>query len=247
MDLTITTLAERPELESSLWQLGDVWPEFMKQDPIANLYFNRVDRLFPHLVLVATTLDRPDAVVARGFSIPFALRDDELPDAGWDAVIRWGIEDHIDGRAPTHLSALEISIDPAIRGQGNAGQMILAMRGLAAGMNLENLVAPVRPNMKHMVPDQSIDAYAFAKRDDGLPLDPWLRTHVRLGGKIIKVAPRSMVVTGSLDEWRQWTGEPFDTPGPTRVQGALAPVTCDQDRNLAVYVEPNVWVRHRVS
>ena len=247
MDLTITTLAERPALESSLWELADNWPEFMKQDPIANLFYNRADDLFAHLALVATTPERPDVVAGRGFAIPFALRGEELPDTGWDAVIRWGVEDHMDGRPATHLSALEITLDTSIRGKGASSLMIEAMRGLARSLGLDTLVAPVRPNAKHLDPDIPMVEYLSARRPDGLPVDPWLRTHVRLGAEIVKVAERSMVIVGSLPQWREWTGLPFDTAGPVKVDGALMPVTCLTDRDLAIYIEPNVWVRHRVA
>jgi hypothetical protein len=81
-------------------------------------------------------------------------------------------------------------------------------------------------------------------RSDGLPVDPWLRVHVRAGGKIIQVAPRSMVIAGTLAEWREWTELPFDRTGSVLVPKALAPVMCDAEHDHAVYVEPNVWVRH---
>ena len=59
-----------------------------------------------------------------------------------------------------------------------------------------------------------------------------------------RVAPRSMVIPGTVEEWREWTGLPFDTTGPVVVPGALAPVMCDAEHGTATYVEPNVWVRH---
>lgn len=92
-----------------------------------------------------------------------------------------------------------------------------------------------------------MDEYAFRSREDGLPHDPWLRTHVRAGGVIEAVAPTSMVVPGSLGQWREWTGQPFDTEGPVDVPGALVPVHCSPRHGHAVYVEPNVWVRHRLA
>ena len=80
-----------------------------------------------------------------------------------------------------------------------------------------------------------------------LPIDPWLRVHVRAGGRIDKVAPRSMVVPGTLEEWREWTGLPFDQTGPVAVPRALSPVHCDVEHGVAAYVEPNVWVVHRTG
>lgn len=54
-----------------------------------------------------------------------------------------------------------------------------------------------------------------------------------------------MVIAGTLEEWRNWTGLPMDTSGPVEVSGALTPVLCDIEHGNAVYIEPNVWVRHR--
>ncbi|XVQ14102.1 hypothetical protein ACQP1W_16645 [Spirillospora sp. CA-255316] len=90
-------------------------------------------------------------------------------------------------------------------------------------------------------------AYIRRTRDDGLPSDPWLRTHVRAGGVIEKVAPASMTISGSLGQWRRWTGLPFDRDGEVEVPGALVPVHCDTAHDHAVYVEPNVWVRHKTG
>lgn len=91
---------------------------------------------------------------------------------------------------------------------------------------------------------EPMSSYAMRVRHDGLPVDPWLRVHVRAGGRIAKVAPHSMVVPGTLDEWREWTGLLFDRTGPVIVPQALTPVHCDVEHEVAVYVEPNVWVVH---
>ena len=92
-----------------------------------------------------------------------------------------------------------------------------------------------------------MDDYARLTRSDGLPVDPWLRVHVRLGGVIEGVAPASQTVSGSLDEWRSWTGLGFSDSGPVHVPGALVPVQCVAEQGIAVYVEPNVWVRHDLT
>lgn len=47
------------------------------------------------------------------------------------------------------------------------------------------------------------------KHKQPLPFDPWLRKHVRMGGKVVKIAPSSMVVEGSIAEWEEWTGVDF--------------------------------------
>ncbi len=141
---------------------------------------------------------------------------------------------------------MEITVPTDHQGTGLSGKMLAAMRNNAARLGFEHLVAPVRPNGKHLVPDVPIEEYAALVREDGLPQDPWLRVHVRAGGRIVGTSKRAMVIPGTLDEWRSWTGLPFDVSGPVVVPGALAPVQCSVEHDYAVYVEPGVWVHHRL-
>jgi len=114
-------------------------------------------------------------------------------------------------------------------------------------LGFSSLVAPVRPNEKHLKPAMSIAEYAALRRADGLPVDAWLRTHVRAGGTIVGVSPRAMMMAGTVAEWREWTGLPFDTTGPVTVQEALVPVHCDLAQNYAAYCEPCIWVHHLLT
>jgi hypothetical protein len=70
--------------------------------------------------------------------------------------------------------------------------------------------------------------------------------HIRAGGRIEKIAPLSQTIPGTLAQWRDWTGLPFDTTGPVLASGALAPVYCSVEHDYAVLVEANMWVRHVV-
>ncbi|MFE6223372.1 MULTISPECIES: hypothetical protein [unclassified Streptomyces] len=248
-ELTITTLAERPDLEGPLWSMKDLWPEFILYDPVGWASVGRIVRDFPEYVLVATDAD--GAVVARALSVPFRLDEDgrrTLPDRGWDEVLLWAFSDLRHGRVPDTVSAIDVTVDTGSLGRGISHRMLAAMRENVRRLGYAELVAPVRPNGKHLDAAASIHTYAFRTREsDGLPEDPWLRAHVRAGGRIEAVAPASMTVSGSVEQWRKWTGLPFDTDGPVEVPGALVPVHCEAARGYAVYVEPNVWVRHAVA
>ena len=225
-----------------MWDMPTSWPEFMRHDPIGGLYYGNLETLFAEFVLVAQ--DEAGQVVATAYSIPFLLGDDPLPDNGWDFVIRSGLLAHLRGQVADSISAVEIAVRPDRQGAGLSATMLAAMRDNAARHGFAELVAPVRPNGKQDL-HEPMSRYAFRVREDGLPIDPWLRVHVRAGGRIEKVAPRSMVVPGTLEEWREWTGMPFDRTGAVLVPQALAPVHCDVEHEVASYVEPNVWVVHR--
>jgi hypothetical protein len=108
------------------------------------------------------------------------------------------------------------------------------------------MFAPVRPNQKHLHPLMPMRDYINSTRADGLPADSWLRTHLRAGAKIVKVAPYSMTIVGTIEDWSRWTGMSFERSGEVTIAGALAPVTVSLERDQAVYVEPNVWVRHKL-
>jgi GNAT superfamily N-acetyltransferase len=245
--LEIASLWERPDLISAVFskELQEVWPEFMQHDAAAQLYFGRsvfhnyVDYAFAGLV--------DGEVVGRAFAVPFAFGIEgrtELPDGGWDEVIRWAHEDRMAGRPPTTMSALEIAFVPKARGRGNSLAMLDAFRSCARKMGFAEMFAPVRPNQKHLQPRTAMRDYIDMVRDDGLPVDAWLRTHIAVGGKIVKIAPCSMTIVGTIAEWAQWTGRTFDRSGETEVKGALAPVLVSVEQDYAVYIEPNVWVRH---
>ncbi|QYC38559.1 hypothetical protein Nocox_04660 [Nonomuraea coxensis DSM 45129] len=247
MALTITTLAERPEFAATLWEMAHTWPEFVFNDPLADLFYPFTDTTYAAYVLVATDDADPGRPVARACMMPYRSEAAELPDDGWDGVIRRGWLARARGQHPNGISALEISVRSDRQGEGLSGVMLGAMRERAALLGFAELVAPVRPNRKHLEPGTPMAEYARRTREDGLPHDPWLRVHVRAGGKIVKVAPRSMVVTGTLAEWRTWTGLPFDRSGEVEVPGALTPVRVHAEHDHAVYVEPNVWVSHPLA
>ncbi|GGS22395.1 N-acetyltransferase [Actinokineospora fastidiosa] len=246
MDLVVTTLADRPDLVNLAHDFPGAWPAMMQQDPVADLYYDVIDTVFAEYALVAYDRDNPGRAVARAYAAPFTWGRDELPDAGWDEVIRRAALDRLAGREGDRISALEICVQPDLRGTGLSSVMLEAMRANAGRLGYDTLLAPVRPNGK-ADPFLPMSDYAFQVREDGLPVDPWLRVHVRAGGRIIRVAPRSMTISGTLAQWREWTGLPFAEAGPVAVPHALAPVLCDLDQDLAVYIEPNVWVEHRTA
>lgn len=245
MDLRISVLADRPELMEAMDDFKSPWPEFMKHDPISSAYYSSLDK-FADFILLAEDAAQPGSLVAQAFSAPFRTVTDELFPDGWDGVIRRAARTKLAGDTPDAVSAIEIVISRDYQGMGLSARMLAALRDNAGRRGFTQMLAPVRPNGKND-PTEPMSEYAFRVREDGLPVDPWLRVHVRAGGVIEKIAPRSMVIPGTLDEWREWTGLPFDRSGPVLVPQALTPVLCDVDQGHAVYVEPNVWVRHRIA
>ncbi|UPY35678.1 hypothetical protein [Sediminicoccus sp. KRV36] len=251
MSLRLVPLSARPDLRPLLFAepLERLWPKFMMHDPTADLYF--ADAPFARYLDFAFAVMDPEGSatpVGRCFSVPFALGGarTELPDSGWDGVIRWAHEDALADRAPNALSALEITLLPAYRGKGGSPVVLDALRRHAHAMGLSRLFAPVRPTAKHREPFLPMPDYLARRTADGFSVDPWLRTHERTGGKVIKIAPTSMVIPGTLRDWRRWTGLPLAQSGPAVIEGGLVPLHVSVEQDCAVYVEPNVWIEHSV-
>ncbi len=242
-EVAVFTAEERPDL----WEEAErtfplVWPEYNLHGDMADRYFGALYPRHAHLqVLVHDAA--AGRVVARGRAIPFRWDGtlDDLP-AGIDAV---GLRAIDDPTPSTSLSALAIEVVPEHRNQGLSGVVLEAMGRAARRAGLAPLVAPVRPTRKEQYPLIPIGKYSRWRRDDGLPFDPWMRVHARLGGRILRPEPRSMRITGSVDEWQEWTGMELPDDGSYVFPGGLAPLTLAG--SVGRYWEPNVWMMHRVD
>ncbi len=243
--LEITTLADRPDRMPMTAELDDpdVAP-FLYQDQVSVALF--VDLVARHpaytLLAVERATGRPAAMLC---TMPFTAGGGPPP-GGYDAVLLSAAADTLAGRPGDAVSALFATVRPDLRGGGVSAVMLDAARRNTARLGHEALLAPVRPTHKHRHPEVPMAEYVTWRRPDGAAADPWLRVHERAGGRFVAVAEHSMSVTATLAKWRDWTGLPFDTAGPVVVPGGLVPVLCDPKRDVATYVEPNVWFRHDV-
>jgi GNAT superfamily N-acetyltransferase len=251
MPLLITNLAERPDLSPVFDRFIDSWPEFMYHDAISAALFDQLVAAHPETNLIAIDPADPDRPIARACAFPFTTQAGPeliLPRNGYDQVLLSGTADLLANRRDHRVAAaLEVTVRPDHRGHGLSATMLGALRRTLVDLGYDSLVVPVRPNQKHLYPSESLERYLSRLRPDGLPADPWLRTHLRAGATIAGLAPASMTVIAPLYDWRDWTGLPFDADGPVIVPLALAPVRCDLEAGIATYVEPNVWVHHRIA
>jgi GNAT superfamily N-acetyltransferase len=245
--LTLWTLEERPDLTPELLALAPrAWPLFILADDVS---LRAYDALFalPFTAFQFVFCEH-ETVIAAGQAIPLVWDGtlEGLPQ-GWDGALLQGIADQQAGRVPSALSALAATIDPAYQGRGLSHLIIRTMKALAAEHGLRDLIAPVRPSLKARYPLISIEQYMSWRRADGSPFDPWLRTHWRVGAEFLRAEPASMQVTGTVADWEAWTEMRFPESGTYVVPGALVPVTIDCAQDQGRYVEPNIWMRHRIA
>lgn len=239
-------MRDRPRPEEQLARLfADGWPAFITADQEVKRYLGRVRELFGDLELVL--VDPDDVIVAAGWSVPLRWSGDpaELP-GGYTDSLACAIHAYDRGEPADTMVIAAAQVHPELRGRGIAGELLTALTDLANENGWARVIAPVRPTLKTRYPLTPIDQFASWVRADGAPLDPWLRTHWRLGARIVALAPASLTVRGPVAGWEAWTGLALPESGAYVVPGALTPLEIDRDRDVGWNVEPNVWMRHPV-
>ena len=223
-----------------------VWPEFMLNDAVSNRLWRRLKPDFAEFQFVLC--DAAGTVIAVGNTLPLVWDGtlDGLP-PGWDDALERGVDGFDRKHAPTTLCALSATVALSLQGKGLSRWVVRGMKAVAARHGLNALIAPVRPTLKSRYPLTPIERYVQWTRSDGQPFDPWLRVHRSLGAELMKLAPESMRIVGTIAEWETWTEMRFPDSGLYIVPGALEPVTIDREQDCGRYLEPNVWMRHPIT
>jgi len=236
--MRVFTYAERPDLAARTAEIDDTFAEFLGHGEIMLRHWGKLRTDLPEFQLVLWDEER-DVMLGHARTMP-AREADGLPGGVDDIVEAWfGGGPRPD---PDVLSAMVAVVDRRHQGEGLSRILVEAMRDLAAGAGFTSLIAPVRPMWKDRYPLIPFDRYVRWTRDDGLPFDPWIRVHARMGGELLEPCPASLTVEGSREEWEEWTEMSFPEDGEYVVPGALVPVVFTDGSGL--YVEPNVWMRH---
>ena len=242
-DREIITTSDRPDLdEQSQAALLPVWPEFIFHDQVSSDLMGPVGECFPSCDI---RILEDGEVIAGSWGVPF--RWDGTPEtlpAGYDEALIKAVTGHEQGVAPDTLCVLAVAVRADRQGTGLGGQALIAMRSVTATAGLARMISPVRPVLKSRYPLTPMANYARWTRPDGTHIDPWIRTHLRLGGTILRPAVRSMIVTGTVAEWEEWTGLAFPESGPYVVPQALDLVQIDREQDVGSYAETNLWMRH---
>jgi GNAT superfamily N-acetyltransferase len=244
MGLVVERMSDRPRPDEQMERLfADGWPAFITADQEVKRHIGSVRALFADLELVL--IDSENVIVAAGWAVPLRWNGEPagLPGGYTDSLAR-AVDGYRRGERPNTLVIAAAQVHPDQRGRGVAAELLIALRGLAEARGWARVIAPVRPTLKARYPLTPIEEFAAWTRADGAPMDPWIRTHWRLGARVIAVAPRSQTMTGTVAEWEAWSDMVFPASGDYVIPNGLATLHIDVDADKGIYVEPNVWLRH---
>jgi len=152
------------------------------------------------------------------------------------------------------MMLIAMHIRPDYQGQGLSQRIIDAQRGLAASLGYAHIVSPFRPSEygaykrdSHTAHSQeAFAAYCALTRQDGLPVDAWLRALRRSGMRPLRPEARSFLISGSVAAFeafrRSYRPEQWYEPVPGTYEcGQTATWYVDEGRGVVTSVEPNLW------
>jgi len=228
-------------LEQYRAAINDAFPPITQHSQVIKKYWDRLEIYFPdHQIFMVE-----DDQTLLGFinTIPFfwdnALED--LPDDGWDWMMKKGIVDFQNDITVNCLGGLQVIIPKEHQGKGYSKQIIAIAKTFVKNKEYDYLIIPIRPTFKSKFPEIKMEEYCQKKVGDKI-YDPWIRTHLNSGAEIIKVCPNSMQVEGSLTFWEGILGEKITGSGNYIAEGALNPVEIEVEKDYGVYHEENIWI-----
>jgi hypothetical protein len=208
MSVRIVSAGARPDLANRADEAtAGAFPEYNTHGDVAAPRWSRLYDDYPDYQLVLWD-DATGEILGEGNTIPcrFDGTLKGLP-RSIDEVLATGLPEVGVAPVPTALCALAIAIPSGQENRGQSRLLLEGMRDLAAARGWTQLIAPVRPSWKARYPLTRIERYAAWTRPDGLPFDPWLRVHARLGGRILRAEPRSLRISGRVADWEEWVGD----------------------------------------
>ena len=241
MNLEFHSLKEIPNNQTALLALIEsTWSKMILSSTILKKYWQKLYEYFPEYQLI---LKDGKSIIGYASLLPFHwdMPLNELPDKGWDWLLEQGVRGFEAALRPNYLGGLLIGVDKAYRGKGLSNLIIGKAKEKLIGENLQSLVIPIRPTWKDQYPETPMEEYSQWKKE-GKIFDPWIRTHVSAGAKIIKVCNESMRIEAPIQEWEDWTGKKIEKSGQYPIEGALSLVNFSTVENKGLYAEPNVWI-----
>lgn len=235
----VTTLRDRPDLVTGVRRLLDeLWPVALRPEGSDLGLAAVVERAAARQVLL---IDENDRVQAAALCLPAgpAHPTGSLV-AGWDEAVRRGAGGTGAGDGAGPVLALPLVPSTGLYARTMTEAVLHALRGPARTEGATTLLAAVRPARKERYPLFSLPEYLSWRNDRDEPLDPEVRTHLRLGGEV--VATSEPGTSATRQQWERRLGRPLPADGSYVVDGAAAPLVLSGGTGR--YHDPQVWVAH---
>ena len=217
------------------------FPEIILASPISKRLWPKLEEYYPECQLYL--LNKEGQLIGFMNTIPIfwegALKT--LPDEGWDWLLEKGIQDYENKVKTNFLGGLQIIVTKEHLGQVNSRLLLREGKRIQRKHGFDKLIIPIRPTFKSKFPNMAMSTYLNYK-EEGQIYDPWIRTHLKGGAKVIKVCNKSMSVTAEIPFWEKLMNKKIESSGYYLVDGALNPVKLELEKNVGCYEEEKNWL-----
>nr|WP_280935049.1 GNAT family N-acetyltransferase [Aquimarina sp. 2201CG14-23] len=219
------------------------FPEIILNSQTTEKYWSTLEKYFPHTQLFMVNEDNNLIGFMNIVPVFWDQPLKELPDKGWDWLVQRSIYDYENNIQPNSLGGLQIVITKKFQRKGFSKLLISKAKEIKQNLGLINFVIPIRPVFKHKFPKMKMVDYLEFKKDQNI-YDPWIRTHLNAGAKIISVCKNSMNVKGDIVFWQGLLNKKIVESGSYKIKGALNLVTIDIEKDFGEYREENIWIAY---
>ncbi|MCD6578385.1 hypothetical protein J7L48_02820, partial [bacterium] len=179
------------------------WPIFLNEDAVVKKYWRTIYSKYPEFQLLFK-IDSDYVGIGNSAPIYWNGKIEGLPN-GFDDALKTIVGKN---ENPNTLCGMAAVISRDHLGKGISYKIIEGFKELGKKCGYSNLILPIRPILKPEYPTIAFENFINWKKND-LPFDPWLRVHIKLGGKMLKVVNSSMVIKGTVSDWERWTSMYF--------------------------------------
>lgn len=247
-DLTFLTLTDLTADQLSAYRhaVSEAFPAIINESAIIKKYWDRIESYFPDHQIYA--FDPEGNLIGFTNTIPCRWNEpiENLPQDGWDWLVKKGITDYEQGIKANLIGGLQIIITKDNLGKGYSKLLIAEAKKLRDNFNYDHLAIPIRPTFKHKHPEMKMEDYIKLKKDDQV-YDPWIRTHLKCGATFISVCENSMNFTGDIPFWESMLQQKIKSSGNYVLQGALNLIDINLEENTGEYREENIWIYYPVE
>ena len=233
---------ELPLGEETQRLMHQLWPNFIVQDSdiphpelTAEIEIEELQRRFPIWGIRESATGKLVAYIS-GALVQADLQ--ALPEKGW----AFAIESALTAKSPNCFCMIVANVDPAFSKLGLSECLLERAKLGASQLGFQTVIAPVRPIGKKKFQDISMEEYLATSSD------PWLRLHQKLGGRVVSICHKSVVVNASLSRWEEWLGHKIVRSSShlekIGLPEGLSPLVLDWDKSIGTYTEANIWVRY---
>ncbi len=222
--------------------IQDAFPDIILSSKVIEHFWGRVESYFPEYQIF---LIDDDQLLGFMNAIPLFWNSPlkELPNEGWDWMLKKGVTDFENRVKPNTLGGLQIIVTKENLGKGYSKTLISEAKRIVKEIGFENFIIPIRPTLKSRFPNMEMEEYINLKDGEKI-YDPWIRTHMKGGAEIINVCSKAMYIDGDINFWEGLMNHKIKHSGSYIIDGALNPVDIDTQSNHGIYYEDNIWISY---